>query len=187
MDRRPGRAAWRAAVVLTLAAASPAQLAGCGYHVMLGVGLPRGVDCIEVGVVRNDTAEPGLEVALRRTMQDLLEARGVACVAAEGTGARLDLFVETFELSPAWVGRTADGDWEAAAWRVRARIGYRLHTRDRAPGGRRVLEVDRTFPSSEGAGGERALADAGVARDVWRRAMGEVAERIASGLDMGDR
>jgi outer membrane lipopolysaccharide assembly protein LptE/RlpB len=62
-------------------------LAGCGYH-LAGTGgtVPSGARSVSIAVFANNTREPGLEVALRRAIEEEFRIRGPLDVVPDPGG-----------------------------------------------------------------------------------------------------
>lgn len=62
-------------------------LAGCGYHLAgTGATVPAGARTVSVAVFANHTREPGLEVTLRRTIEEEFRTRGPLDVVPDPEG-----------------------------------------------------------------------------------------------------
>ncbi len=163
-----------------------ASLVGCGYH-LVEPRLPPGVRCVQVAGVVNDTQEPGLEVLLRRSLEDRLQALALLCSTPDAPAARLEVAVEGFDVTPSFLATGEDGRWVTGAYQVKARVVARLDTGD-GQGRPAALTVQRTFPAGSVPGGAGAMTDAGTARGAWAEATEELADRIVYLLlGVGDR
>src|SRR6185369_7968637 len=103
--RRPARVirgAW-----VSFVAAIVGCVVGCGYHLAgSGTAVPPGATSMSVAVFGNHSREPGLEVALRRSIEEEFRSRGPLTVKPDPEG---DLVVSgtirQFQTSPvAFVG-----------------------------------------------------------------------------------
>jgi hypothetical protein len=62
-------------------------LAGCGYHLSgTGTAVPESTRTISIGAMHNRTRDRGLEVRLRRAIEDEFRRRGQLRVVSEGEG-----------------------------------------------------------------------------------------------------
>ena len=74
------RAAW-------VALAATVVMAGCGYHLAgSGTAIPVGATTMSVAVFGNHSREPGLEVALRRAIEEEFRSRGPLSVVPDPNG-----------------------------------------------------------------------------------------------------
>lgn len=102
-------------------------LAGCGYHFAgSGVGLPPAARTVSISVFGNRTREHGLEIALRRAIEEEFRRRGPLDVVEEGNG---DLVVSgtirRFQTTPvAFVGTSA-----AVQYQGILQVGFKLTER----------------------------------------------------------
>jgi len=127
------RAAW---LWLTLA------LGGCGYHLAgTATTVPAGARSVSVAVFANHTREPGLEVALRRAIEEEFRSRGPLDVVPDPEG---DLVVSgsirRFQTTPV----AFTGTSEAVQFQGIVQIAFRVV--ERASG--RVLYENRLLQES---------------------------------------
>ncbi len=153
-----------------------AALAGCGYH-FVSARLPSDLDCVQLTRVTNETAEPGLDITLRRVIDDRLNALGLNCLSGQGRVGRLEVTVSSFTVSPEFLGTRDDGAWVAGAYRMDARVVARLSSSARR-WDHVVVVVNRTFPITVTQGESRGVANALAAHAAWEEAGEEVADRI---------
>jgi hypothetical protein len=128
--------------VIRAAVALVALLAGCGYQLAgSGVGLPPGARTVGIGLFANQTREHGLEVALRRAIEEEFRRRSALDVVPD---SEADLVVtgtiRRFQTNP--VGFI--GTSEAVQYQGIVQIGFRL--KERATG--RVLYENRLLQES---------------------------------------
>lgn len=102
----------------------PALLAGCGYHLAgTGTDLPAGARTVSVSLFRNNTREAGLELALRRAIEEEFRRRGPLDVVSESKG---DLVVSgtirRFQTTPV----AFTGTSEAVQFQGILQISFRL-------------------------------------------------------------
>jgi len=116
------RGAWGAFVAIVVGCVS-----GCGYHLAgSGTAVPVGATSMSVAVFGNHSREPGLEVALRRSIEEEFRSRGPLTVKPDPDG---DLVVSgtirRFQTSP--VAFTGVG--EAVQFQGIIQIAFRLTER----------------------------------------------------------
>jgi hypothetical protein len=109
---------WIALIVVALG------LGGCGYHFAgSGVGLPPTAHTVSVAVFGNHTREHGLEVSLRRAIEEEFRRRGALDVVADPNG---DLIVSgtirRFQTTPVAFISTS----EAVQFQAIVQISFRL-------------------------------------------------------------
>jgi hypothetical protein len=105
----------------------PALLAGCGYRLAGGgAELPASARTVSVSLFRNSTREPGLELALRRAIEEEFRRRGPLEVVSESKG---DLVVSgrirRFQTTPVAFTGTA----EAVQFQGIVQVSFRLTER----------------------------------------------------------
>jgi hypothetical protein len=125
-----------------LVVAALLALTGCGYNLAgSGVGIPAGVRSISVAEFGNHTREPGLEIALRRAIEEEFRRRGALDVVPEPRG---DLVVSgsirRFQTTPV----ASVGTSEAVQFQGIVQISFRL--KERSTG--RVLYENRLLQES---------------------------------------
>jgi hypothetical protein len=125
-----------------LVAAALLALAGCGYHLAgTGVGLPAAARSISVAEFGNHTREPGLEIALRRAIEEEFRRRGTLDVVPDPRG---DLVVSgairRFQSTPV----ASVGTSEAVQFQGIVQISFRLTERSTG----RVLYENRLMQES---------------------------------------
>jgi hypothetical protein len=125
-----------------LVAAALLALAGCGYHLGgTGIGLPAAARSISVAEFGNHTREPGLEIALRRAIEEEFRRRGTLDVVPDPRG---DLVVSgairRFQSTPV----ASVGTSEAVQFQGIVQISFRLTERSTG----RVLYENRLMQES---------------------------------------
>ncbi len=161
--------------------ASVVTLLGCGYHLRVGAERPAGIPCVHVDGVENRTSEQGLGLPFGRAVQGALDARGWSCTG-RSRGVRLELVLETFEVTPAWIGVASSEDWQVGAYRVHAVVACRLLDDDGSGSEWLKFEVERSIPSTGGTSGAQGLADSLAVQAAWDQAVDAVARRVVAGL-----
>jgi hypothetical protein len=128
----------KAASVATLALVA---LAGCGYRLPDGAA-PAGARTIAIQLFDNHTREAGLEVALRRAIEDEFRRRGTVRLVADGDADLvLSGDIRDYDAFPI----ASSGIDEALQYQVTLRVGIRLV--ERASG--RVLYENRTVTEQQ--------------------------------------
>jgi hypothetical protein len=105
----------------------PALVAACGYRLAgAGPDLPASAKTVSISVFRNSTREPGLELALRRAIEEEFRRRGPLEVVSEGKG---DLVVSgrirRFQTTPV----AFTGTSEAVQFQGILQVSFRLTER----------------------------------------------------------
>jgi outer membrane lipopolysaccharide assembly protein LptE/RlpB len=101
-----------------------ALLASCGYHLGgTGTDLPPGARTVSVSLFRNNTREAGLEVALRRAIEEEFRRRGPLDVVSESKGDLvLSGTIRRFQTTPV----AFTGTSEAVQFQGIVQISFRL-------------------------------------------------------------
>jgi lipopolysaccharide assembly LptE-like protein len=117
-------------------------MAGCGYHLSgTGVGIPSGVRSISIAEFGNHTPEAGLEVTLRRAIEEEFRRRGALDVVPDPRGDLvLSGVIRRYQTTPV----ASVGSSEAVQFQGILQISFRL--KERASG--RVIYENRLLQES---------------------------------------